>query len=41
LSNSELIRMKNSNQNESKTNEEFAFGINFWKFKIIVKLINY
>jgi hypothetical protein len=29
LSNSELIRMKNSNQNESKTNEEFAFGINF------------
>jgi hypothetical protein len=41
LSNSELIGIKNNNKNESKTNEEFAFGIDFLKFKIIVKLINY
>jgi len=29
LSNSELIGIKNNKQNESKTNEEFAFGIDF------------
>jgi hypothetical protein len=29
LSNSELIVIKNNKQNESKTNEEFAFGIDF------------